>query len=109
MNAKEVSDAFHVWWRDEGTKMVPLPNEDWKLHVMRVAAIAWLSAAVKGVELDKVKAAPTGQHHVVTDGKTFRIKFPSGLIGSCEYTLEEARAAKIRLDLETTAEWQEVE
>jgi hypothetical protein len=47
--------AFDIWWKNEGSGIVPLRNEDVETHVRRVSRIAWLNGAYKAVELLKPK------------------------------------------------------
>lgn len=42
--------AFDVWWRNEGSRMPPLPDEDAETHVRRICAIAWAKGAYKAKE-----------------------------------------------------------
>lgn len=38
-------NAFETWWHNEGSGMVPGPEEDHETHVKRIAEIAWSNGA----------------------------------------------------------------
>jgi hypothetical protein len=37
--------AFETWWRDEGSAMRPMPDEDVEEFARRIAGIAWSNGA----------------------------------------------------------------
>lgn len=43
----DADSDFDVWWRDEGSGIVPLPEHDMAQHAERVARIAWSNGAYK--------------------------------------------------------------
>jgi hypothetical protein len=42
---RELINNYESWWHHEGSGMTPLPGEDQKEHVHRIARIAWLNGA----------------------------------------------------------------
>lgn len=42
--------AFNRWWKDEGSGMIPKPDDDMESHAKRIAWIAWMNGAFKAEE-----------------------------------------------------------
>jgi hypothetical protein len=47
----EMESDCEKWWREEGSRMRPLPGEDAEMHVKRIASIAWNNGAYKEREI----------------------------------------------------------
>ena len=40
-------EAYKAWWHNEGSGIIPLPNEDMKEFAHRMTQIAWSNGAFK--------------------------------------------------------------
>jgi hypothetical protein len=58
-------EAYKAWWHNEGSGIIPLPNEDMEEFAHRMTQIAWSNGAFK--EREACAKVAFSWNHEITD------------------------------------------
>ena len=64
-------EAYKAWWHNEGSGIIPLPNEDMEEFAHRMTQIAWSNGAFKECEACAKLCAEDGVQAMEFTGGTF--------------------------------------